>query len=153
MEDISFWVILAQIINFWIIVFVFYYFLWNKIIKLIEDRRQKILDLKQADDIKRQKLNDAEKEANKILDETKKKVNEMQKNNEILLEKQMNEKMKEAELKADFIIDSAKKDMEKEREIMLRWIKKKIVDTSLMINWKFFDEPSKNKEFIKKEVI
>ncbi|MBS8121778.1 ATP synthase F0 subunit B [Candidatus Vampirococcus lugosii] len=153
MEDISFGVILAQIINFGIIVFVFYYFLGNKIIKLIEDRRQKILDLKQADDIKRQKLNDAEKEANKILDETKKKVNEMQKNNEILLEKQMNEKMKEAELKADFIIDSAKKDMEKEREIMLRGIKKKIVDTSLMINGKFFDEPSKNKEFIKKEVI
>jgi hypothetical protein len=49
-------------------------------------------------------------------------------------------------------MDSARRDVEKERLGMLEAMKEKVLDLSLKINSKVFDNKDNNKEFISKEV-
>jgi hypothetical protein len=49
-------------------------------------------------------------------------------------------------------MDSARRDVEKERLGMLNEMKNKVLDLSLKINSKVFDKKDNNKDFITKEV-
>jgi hypothetical protein len=49
-------------------------------------------------------------------------------------------------------MESAKRDLEKERLSMLELMREKVLDLSLKINSKVFDNKDSNKEFINKEV-
>lgn len=152
MEDIKIWIILAQLINFWIIFFVFKYFLWDKIVAIIEERRQKIKNLDDSDKVVKEKLEKAQKEADSIVSDAKSKWLEIQKNAEDLAKRDSSTKIAEAEAKAQALVDGALRDIEKERLSMVNSLKDKLVDLSLKINSKIFDDSSKNKEFVEKEV-
>ena len=152
MDDLNIYVILAQLINFWLLFFIFYYFLWNTIIKTIEERRVKLDNLDNSDDVVREKIEAAETEAKWIVDESRNKALEMQKNADEISKKDTLKKIKDAEKKAQWIMDSARRDVEKERLGMLNVMKDKVLDLSLKINSKVFDKKDNNKEFISKEV-
>ena len=152
MDDLNIYVILAQLINFWLLFFIFYYFLWNTIIKTIEERRVKLDNLDNSDDVVREKIEAAETEAKWIVDESRNKALEMQKNADEISKKDTLKKIKDAEEKAQWIMDSARRDDEKERLGMLNVMKDKVIDLSLKINSKVFDKKDNNKEFISKEV-
>ena len=152
MDDLNIYVILAQLINFWLLFFIFYYFLWNTIIKTIEERRVRLDNLDNSDDVVREKIEAAETEAKWIVDESRNKALEMQKNADEISKKDTLKKIKDAEEKAQWIMDSARRDVEKERLGMLNVMKDKVLDLSLKINSKVFDKKDNNKEFINKEV-
>ena len=76
----------------------------------------------------------------------------MQKNADEISKKDTLKKIKDAEEKAQWIMDSARRDVEKERLGMLNVMKDKVLDLSLKINSKVFDKKDNNKEFISKEV-
>jgi len=152
MDDLSLSVIVAQIINFWIIYWIFKHFLWDKIVKAIEDRRNKLKSLENSDDLVKEKISYAEVEAKKIKDEARKAAQELQQKNDELIKKNTEIKLKEADKKAESIVESATRDIEKERWSMLEEMKTKVLDLSLKINWKVFWDSLKNKEFIEKEV-
>lgn len=152
MDDLNLAVILAQFINFWIVFFIFYYFLGKTIVKTIEERRTQIENLDNSDDLVKAKIEQAEKEANELLDEARSKALEMQKNADDLSRKDTAKKLKEAEEKAQGIMDSARRDVEKERLSMIDAMKEKVLDLSLKINSKVFDNKDNNKDFISKEV-
>jgi len=152
MDDLNIYVILAQLINFWLLFFIFYYFLWNTIIKTIEERRVRLDNLDNSDDVVREKIEAAETEAKWIVDESRNKALEMQKNADEISKKDTLKKIKDAEEKAQWIMDSARRDVEKERLGMLNVMKDKVLDLSLKINSKVFDKKDNNKEFISKEV-
>ena len=152
MDDLNIAVIIAQLINFGIIFFIFYYFLWNTIIKTIEERRKKLENLDNSDDLVREKIEAAELEAKWIIDESRSKALEMQKNADEISKKDTIKKIKDAEEKAQWIMDSARRDVEKERLGMLNSMRDKVLDLSLKINSKVFDNKNNNKEFISKEV-
>ena len=152
MDDLNVAVIIAQFINFWIIFFIFYHFLGKTIVKTIEDRRKQLESLDNSDDVVREKIEAAEQEAKTILDESRGKALEMQKNADDLSRKDTTQKLKDAEEKAEGIMDSARRDVEKERLGMLEAMKEKVLDLSLKINSKVFDNKDNNKEFISKEV-
>ena len=152
MDDLNIYVIIAQLINFWLLFFIFYYFLGNTIIKTIEDRRKKLESLDNSDDVVREKIEAAEKEAKEILDVSRKNALDMQKNADEISKKDTNKKLKDAEEKAQWIMDSARRDVEKERLGMLNEMKNKVLDLSLKINSKVFDKKDNNKDFITKEV-
>ena len=152
MDDLNIYVILAQLINFWLLFFIFYYFLWNTIIKTIEERRVKLDNLDNSDDVVREKIEAAETEAKWIVDESRNKALEMQKNADEISKKDTLKKIKDAEEKAQWIMDSARRDVEKERLGMLNVMKDKVLDLSLKINSKVFEKKYNNKEFISKEV-
>lgn len=152
MDNLSIWVILAQIINFWIIFFIFYKFLWKNIVNIVEERRKKIESLDNSDDVVREKIEKADQEANKIIEEARSKALEIQENAEKISKKDIQHKLKEAEQKAEWIVSSAKRDIEKERLSMLDAMREKVLYLSLKINSKVFDNKDNNKEFIQKEV-
>jgi len=152
MDDLNIAVIIAQFINFWIVFFIFYYFLGKSIVKTIEERRIQVENLDNSDDLVREKIDQAEKEAKILLDEARSKATEMQKNADEISKKDTAKKIKDAEEKAQSIMDSAKRDVEKERLGMINDMKEKVLDLSLKINSKVFGNKDNNKEFISKEV-
>ena len=152
MDNLSLSVIVAQIINFWIIFFLFKYLLWSKLVLLLNKRRKQLSSLEWSDEEVRKKIEEAEKEKFRILEEARKKAQDLIKKNEEILKKDIEIRLSEAEKKAESIIESAKRDIEKERWTMLEEMKNKVLDLSLKINWKVFWDSEKNKEFIEKEV-
>jgi len=152
MDDISLWVVIAQIINFSIIFFIFYYFLWDKIVKIIEERRKKLEALDNSDEVVKQKIQEAEKKSEELISQARKKALSIQKEAEESAKREALQKIQNAEQKAQWIIDWALRDIEKERISMMKSIKEKILDYSLKVNSKIFWESESNKDFIKKEV-
>lgn len=152
MEDLSLWIIIAQIINFGIIFFIFYYFLWNKIVKIIEERKQFLDSLSNSDFLVKQKLEKADNEAQNIIIQAKQTAFEIQKNSENLVKNETRQKLQEAEIKARGLEEEALRNIEKERLSMIDALKQRIIDISLQINAKIFDNSDKNKDFIQKEI-
>ena len=152
MDDLNIAVIIAQLINFWIVFFIFYYFLGKTIVKTIEERRTQIENLDNSDDLVREKMEQAKSEAKELLDEARSKALEMQKNADDISRKDTAKKLKDAEEKAQGIMNSARRDVEKERLSMIDVMKEKVLDLSLKINSKVFDNKDNNKDFISKEV-
>ena len=152
MEDLNISVVLAQLINFWIVFFIFYYFLGKSIVKTILERRKQLESLESSDDLVREKIEAAEKEAQMILEDSRAKALELQRSADELSKKDTAQKLKDAEEKAKGIIESARRDLEKERLSMLEMMKEKVLDLSLKINSKVFDNKDNNKDFISKEV-
>ena len=110
MDDIKLWVIIAQLINFWIIFFIFKYFLGEKIVTAIEERRKFLKASKDAWNLAKEKIEEAE-----------------------------------------YMLESARTQIEKERLDMENNMKTKILDLSLKLNSKIFNKESANKDFIEKE--
>jgi len=71
---------------------------------------------------------------------------------ESLAKKNKEKILESADQEAKNIVDNALGDIEKERLSMANALKKKVVDLSLKINKKLFDEEKINKEFIEKEI-
>lgn len=152
MDDLSLSVVIAQIINFWIVFFIFYYFLWDKIVKIIEERKIQLTNLDNSDSVVKEKIEAAEKEAGEIVDISRTQALEIQNNADELSKKNTKQKLDEAEAKAKAIIEAANRDLEKERLWMIGEMKEKILNLSLKINSKVFDNKDNNKDFISKEV-
>ena len=151
MDDLNVSVIIAQLINFGVLFYIFYYFLGKKIIETIEARRIKLQNLDNSDSVVKEKLDKAQVEVDQMISDWKTKALEIQKNATNLSKKDTLQKIATAEQKADWIIDSAKRNMEKERLSMMDELKSKVLELSLKINSKVFDSNDSNKEFIKKE--
>lgn len=152
MDDLNVSIIIAQIINFWIVFFIFYHFLWKTIVKTIEDRRNKMENLDKSDEVVKSILEAANKEAEMILRNSRKEAQEIQENAEVISKKATAQKLEEAERKAQSILEWAQRDIEKEKLWMIDSMKQKVLDLSLKINSKVFDNKDSNKEFITKEV-
>lgn len=152
MENISLWVILAQLINFAVIFFLFKHFLGKKIVAWIMERRELIKSLKDSKDAAKKTLDEAEAEAKKTIEDAKLKASEIQNSALELSKKQSEAKLQEAEAKAKNILDWALRDIEKERLGMVESLKDKLLDISLKINAKILNNEESNKEFIKKEI-
>jgi len=152
MDEINFWIIVAQMINFGILFFVFKYFLWDKIWKALLERREKFEKLEKIDDDIKEKLTKADEEVEKILEKARIKAWEIEKSAETIAKKNKEKIITEAETQAWSIIDWANKKIEKERLTMINSIKTKVVDLSLKLNEKLFDKEKVNKDFMEKEL-
>ena len=152
MDDLNVAVIIAQLINFWLLFFIFYHFLGKTIVNTIEERRNKLENLDNSDDVVREKVETAEKEAKVIIEDARSNALEIQKNADEISKKDTAKKLNDAEEKAKSITDSATRDIEKERLGMLDSMRDKVLGLSLKINSKVFENKDNNKDFITKEV-
>jgi len=145
-------VILAQLVNFSILFWIFYHFLGSKIVQTIEDRRKQLSSLENSDAEVKAKLEQAEVEAKQLIEKARSEAANIQKNADDLAKKNIENKTQEAEQKAQSILDAAQREIEKEKGSMMNALKEKVLDLSLSINSKVFDSKDSNVEFIKKEV-
>ena len=94
MENLQLELIIAAMINFWILFFIFKHFLWEKLAKAIEERRKFLQASVEADDIAKKKLEEAEKQVEELLNEARtkaaaieKSADDLSKQNSYILEK------------------------------------------------------------------
>lgn len=152
MDDIKIWIILAQIINFWILLFLFYYFLWDKIVRLIEQRRAKMTMIENLDKDIEIKLKKAAEKAEQIVIDARKRAGIIEKDSMILTTRNRVDMITQAKMEADNILSSARREIQKEKIDMLDMVKEKALDLSLRLNEKVFDTKNVNKEFMEKEL-
>jgi len=152
MEELSIGIILAQIINFWLLVFLFYFFLGKKIVLALEERQEKIKAIEAADQKAKEKVDAATKEAEAILVDTRKNAEEIKTESEMLAKKSKEKIIADAQREADAIIAWATADTEKMKNTVSETLKSKILDLSLKVNKQLFDKEGVDKDFIEKQI-
>ena len=106
MDDLSIWKVLASLINFLIVFWVFKYFLWEKIVLAIENRRKNIEASDNAEILAKEKIEQSQKEAEAIIEEAKEKAGYSDKTKAANIEKSPKVATKIAELRVILFQDT-----------------------------------------------
>jgi len=128
------------------------HFLWKKIADAIEERNAKIEKIELMEKEYNDKLALADKEAQEILDETRKRAEEIENFAISSANKQKSDIISKAEQEAKWMIEWATKEIEIEKNKMLSTIKTRVVDLALKVNQKLFDKSNINKDFVEREL-
>lgn len=132
--------IIFQIINFSVVVGALTYLLYNPIRKIFDERSQRIAEAQKAaddtiseraklDELKQQAQDQAQQDAQKILDEAKKKARSMEKE---MLEQAQNKAVKE--------VEKLHQQWEKERELLATEMRKQFSDSVLIVVERVLDK-------------
>ena len=114
---------IAGIINFLVLVFLFRKLLGDKIVQEVEKRRTMLEKLKKADDEYKKMIEFARKESDLILEKAEKTKKDMIHEAHLVAEEEKSKIIKEAYHKADLIVNGAKQDTDKlERELKESWV-------------------------------
>ena len=114
---------IAGIVNFLVLVFLFRKLLGDKIVQEVEKRRTMLEKLKKADDEYKKMIEFARKESDSILEKAEKTKKDMIHEAHLVAEEEKSRIIKEAHHKADLIVNEAKQDTDKlERELKESWV-------------------------------
>ncbi len=114
---------IAGIVNFLVLVFLFRKLLGDKIVQEVEKRRTMLEKLKKADDEYKKMIEFARKESDLILEKAEKTKKDMIHEAHLVAEEEKSRIIKEAHHKADLIVNEAKQDTDKlERELKESWV-------------------------------
>lgn len=149
--EISTWAVVAQIINFLILFFLFKKFLTKPIATIIEDRRNLIKKLENADKVYEEKLEDARLQAKDIINEWMDRKEKLILEAWVLADKKRDEILADAKVQSEKLVHSAAekaKILETELENnFINWVKrtsllvvKKLVNTNKDIKDSYLDE-------------
>jgi len=146
---------IAQLINFAILLFVLKKFAYQPILKVLDDRKNKIeKGLKEADEA-RKKLEQITVKEKEVLDKANKKATKILLEAEEKAEKSRAEAVKETEEKIDSLMKKAEERIQEKKEQMLRDLKKDVADLVVVATEKVLEEKideNKDKELIEKAV-
>ncbi len=106
-------ILIAQIVNFAILFFLVKFFLGDKLIKIINERRTLIRKLKQADEEYEKMIELAKRESNKIIMTANRRKELIEEEGKILAHKEKQDILNLATTKGEMIIQDAKKKGEK----------------------------------------
>lgn len=152
MDDLKLGIVIAQMINFGILFFIFKHFLGEKIVKAIEERRAHLQQFEDAEKQVKEKVAQAQKEADDLVKQARDKASEIENNAEEIAKTNSAKAKEQATMEAESILTNARADIEKERLSMMNTMKSKVVDLSLKLNEKMFNKESANKDFMEKEL-
>jgi len=147
--------LIAQIINFVILLFILRHFAYKPILRVLEDRREKIdKGLKDAEEATK-KLLEAEKKEKAVLDEARYQAEQIISKSEETAKKNKEDIMASADEKAKKIMATAEKKIEEEKDKMIMEAKKELAKLVISATEKIIDEKvdvEKDKELINKAV-
>jgi len=145
--------LIAQILNFLVLLFVLWRFVYKPLVKLLEDRSKKIeKGIKDAEAAK-QTLKLGQKKQEEIIRTAKKEAQKIIEKAVLEGKKIKEELEKEASLKAQEIIDASKIQIQKEKEAAINEVKKEIGGIVALAVEKIIDEKmteQKDKQLIRK---
>jgi len=131
--EISVWAVIAQIINFLILFFLFKKFLTKPITTIIQDRRDLIKKLENADKVYEERLEAARLESKEIVQEWMNRKEKLIVEAWVLADKKRAEILADAKLQSDKVITSA----ENRAKILETELEKNFIDgvkrTSLLV--------------------
>lgn len=114
---------LAGVINFLVLVFLFRKLLGDKIVQEVEKRKEMLEKLKKADDEYKKMIEFAHKESGLILEKAEKKKKDLIHEAHLIAEEEKSKIIKEAQHKAELMLTDAKQDTEKlEKELKANWV-------------------------------
>ncbi len=152
MLQIDIYILFAQIINFWILFFIFKKYIANAMNARIQERRRELEKLKKADEHYEQKMSLAQQQKKEILDTARETSSALMKESEVIIQQKVGTIIAKAKQEALAILESGKRELEKDRLSMLSQMKSHIIDVSLKLNEKMFGKWKTNKEFLEKEL-
>jgi len=150
--NIDVWVLIAQLINFWILFFLFNKFLSKPISEEIKTRKEQLSKMSNIDKELEEKLLEANQMAEDIKSEARGQARETIDSSVVLAKKKADDIVSKADSEAKNKLEDAVKEIEKERLSMMNSAKSKITGLVLSLNRKLFSEEKTNKEFMEKEI-
>ena len=152
MENIDLGIIIAQIINLSILFYMFKRFIADRLNVMIKDRRALIKKLDEADALYEERLAAAKSEEESILSGARADANDIMISAKELADQKARIIMQKAKSDVNAIMEWGRREIEKERLTMLQNMKWKIIDLSLKLNEKIFDDEKASKDFMEKEM-
>ncbi|MBS9775092.1 F0F1 ATP synthase subunit B [Candidatus Gracilibacteria bacterium] len=149
--DIQLGAVVAQLLNFAVLVGIFYYFLGSKITAFIEERRNMMNETANAEEAAKLKLEEAEKEKEEILKQAREHATEIEANAEELAKQNSKKLLDKTEQESQYMLDSARTQIEKEQLDMENSMKGKVMNLALKLNERIFKKSDVNKAFIETE--
>lgn len=150
MEDIRIGLIIAQMINFGIIFWLFKKYVADGLIQAIHERRQQLANSANAEKKAQAQLDKANAEAKEILEAARSKASDIESHANELSKDNTQKTLAKAASQAEHLLETGKAQVEKLKSEMVAAMKSKVVDLSLKLNSKMFDKESANKEFMEK---
>ncbi|MFC1637972.1 F0F1 ATP synthase subunit B [Patescibacteria group bacterium] len=121
-------ILLAQLINFSVLLFVLYKFAYNPILKMLDERNDKIekgiKDAESATD----KLVEIEKKEKKVLSDARKEAQKIISSAEDMAKKNKEDIMEDAKKQSQDILEKAKRTIEQEKSQMMAEVKKEVIE-------------------------
>ena len=152
MDSINITLILAQLVNFLILFIIFKKFIADKLIMTIIARRELQARLERAAEDYEKSITQAEKQKKDILKQARRDAQAMMWDMETLAHKKSWDIILAAEHKANLALEAWRRQLQKERLSMLTQMKSKIIDLSLRLNEKLFEDKAIDREFMEKEL-
>ena len=152
MLELDVFIVLAQLINFWILYYIFKTFIADKLNAKLAERRQQLKKLEIADEHYEEKMKLAEEERDKMIKNARKTSRDLMKESEIVAKAQADAIIKKANAQVEAILGGGRREIEKERLTMLTQMKEHIIDVSLKLNEKMFGKWKTSKEFLEAEL-
>ena len=147
--------LLAQIINFLVLLFVLYKFAYGPVLKLLDKRTKKIeKGLKDAEDAHKKLIEITEKER-AVLVKARKQAQEIIAKAEEVAVKNKEEIIVTAKAQSEKILADSAKKIETEKVLMFQEVKKQVSELVIAATGKIIDEKidaSKDKELIEKAI-
>lgn len=138
-------ILLAQVVNFALVLFVLYKFAYKPILKTLNDRTQKIEEgVKHAEDMEH-KLAELEKKEREIITEARKESQKIISASQVSVEKNKEEIICEAKAQSEKILEDARKKIEEEKKKMFLEIKSEVADLVIFATEKILKEKINNK--------
>lgn len=147
--------IIAQLVNFAIVLFVLYKFAYGPILKMMNERSDKIeKGLKDAEGAQKKLAEIAEKEK-EVLVEARKQAQEIVAKAEAVAIKSKDEIIADSKVQATKILEDAAKKIEQEKNQMLVEVKTQVAELVIAATGKIIDEKmdsEKDRELIEKAI-
>ncbi len=152
MFEIDLWFVVAQILNFLIMFFIFKKFVSDGMNDLVEERRELLDKISKADFYYDEKVKDAEIKKQEILKKAHIESKQYIEHTHEIASIKAQELIKKANNEVMYILDSWKKEVEKERVDMMEEIEESALDLSIKLNKKLFSNTCQNSSFVDKQV-
>lgn len=152
MLQLDVFVLLAQLINFWILYYIFKTFVAGKLNAKLEERQKQLEKLEKAQEHYEQKMALAQQQKDEMIEEARHTTSALMKESEVIAKEKADTIIKKANAQAIAILDGEKRELEKQRLSMLANMKDHIIDVSLRLNEKMFGPGKVNKKFLEAEL-
>lgn len=147
--------LLAQIVNFLVLLFVLYKFAYGPVLKVLNERTSKIeKGLKDAEDAQKKLAEIAEKEK-EVLAKARKQAQEIVAKAEEVAVKSKEEIIASAKQQSEKILSDSAKKIESEKTLMFQEVKKQVAELVISATGRVIDEKldeKKDKEIIEKAI-
>ena len=148
-------IFVAQLINFFILLFVLIKFVYQPILKIVNQRRDEIEKFKKETDVLREKMENFNQFEKTRMAEVEKKSNDIIENSKTVAREKQLEIIKQGKEEANRIIEKAKKIIQEEQNKIIDKVTPKINQLIILSLEKIISEKmssEKDKEMIKKAI-